>query len=212
MVQLSKLRFGGRRKQVRRSVLTMIFLLAVLFCGLASAQEQLQPSIASSTSTSLPPQIPATSVQDVADCQAAIRDAFRNPDQVGLVEAAIPKADHLAQIRTQYQGSGWWQTVDARQDLADLNRIADLNASQRGRLATAERTVESVAIKSDRSDEQNAEVLRKLASAEQTESQIFGAESRWRARTLVMMGRVALAERRTAEAEADFSLALDDPS
>ena len=54
-----------------------------------------------------------------------------------ICQAAIPKADRPVQIRTQYQGSDWWQTIDARQDLADLNRIAGLNASQRTALAAA---------------------------------------------------------------------------
>ena len=40
MVQLPQLGFGERRKRVRRSVITVTLVLAILFCGLTSVLGQ----------------------------------------------------------------------------------------------------------------------------------------------------------------------------
>ena len=199
-----------RREQSKHGVITVALALAITLSCSAQAQQQ-EPSAQPFTKPStelLLPQLPASVGQDVAECEKSIRDAFHNPDQLALVEAAIPKADHLLQVRTTYQGANWWQTVDAREDLADLQRIAALDNNQRSALAQAERTISSVT-DGPQGEKQNAEGLASLSAATQVEVQILGEANRWHAQTLVLMGNIALAQHHTAEAEANYSQALD---
>ena len=189
--------------------MTTLALAITLSCCMQAQQQpgpadtSTQPSSASSL-----PQVPESVAQEVADCEKSIRDAFHNLDQLALVEAAIPKAEHLLQIRTAYQGANWWQTVDAREDLTDLHRIAALNDGQRTALAEAERTVSSV-IAGPTGEKQNAEASTKLSAASQVEVQILSDGSRWHAQTLIVIGNIAFAQRRATEAEAAYSQALD---
>ena len=200
----------GRREQSRHGVITMALTLIIVLSCSARAQQQAPPvdSVPKPSSTPSMPQVPASAAQELADCEKSIRDAFHNLDQPGLVEAAVPKADHLLQIRTTYQGPNWWQTVDAREDLTDLHKIAALNNGQLMALAEAERTISS-ATDGPTGEKQNADVLAKLYAASKIESQILGDGSRWYAHTLVLIGNAFLAQHHTTEAEANYSQALD---
>jgi tetratricopeptide (TPR) repeat protein/CHAT domain-containing protein len=211
MVQLRQ--FVGHfcpRDQSRLGMMMML-ALAIVSSRCMQAQQNGPPvsTFTQPSSISSLPQLPASAAQDAADCEKTIHDAFHNLDQLALVEAAIANADHLLQIRTTFQGANWWQTVDAREDSADLHRVAALDNEQRLTLAKAEQTIASIKVDGSLSEKQTAEALAKLSAASKIERQILGDESRWYAQTLVLMGSLASAQRHTTEAEADYSQALD---
>jgi tetratricopeptide (TPR) repeat protein/CHAT domain-containing protein len=149
-------------------------------------------------------QLPPDLAKELADCEASIREALHNIDNLALVNAASPKAEKALQIREARQGGSSWQTINVRQDLADLRRIATMSAGERASLGEAERAADSVSVKDlteASKDKTAADILLKAA---RTESQILGEEHRWYARSLYRAGRVYFSQFKYADAEADY--------
>ena len=185
-----------------------ILMSALLHHAYAQVQAPPAPGGTTASVSDSIPELPAAEAQVIAGYEVSIREAFRNPDQIALIEVAIPKAEKALQMRTTSQGATWWQTVDARMDLEDLNNFAAMKADQRVALATAERSVTSLRIDTLQTDQQKDDALSLLNSASRAETQILGQGHRWQARTLILMGRLQIARRHNSDAEANFREAI----
>jgi tetratricopeptide (TPR) repeat protein len=154
-------------------------------------------------------QLPESLAKDVADCETSIRVALQTMNSISLIAAAIPKAEHVLQIRIDHQGDRWWQTIDARQDLADLRRISAMPADERAKLAAAVRAADQIQAKESPPNAGNDALLDTLLATSRTEKQILGENHRWYAETLFHLGRAYDSQYRYAEAESCYRQAQD---
>src|ERR1035437_1513157 len=85
---------------------------AMLLPLVGKGQEHQLPTAGSTSARpALLPHLPDELVKEVADCEASIRIALSNLEDLALIDAAIPKAEHVYQIRGANQGEAWWQTM-----------------------------------------------------------------------------------------------------
>ncbi len=174
------------------------------------AQERQPRSAASTTSAPTPlPQLPEELAKQVADYEAAIRDALHHLDDLALIYAALPKAEQVLQIRAAHQGEAWWQTIDARLAVADLRRISTMPAEERSSLAAAERAADSVQDKDLEETGKSKQALDILLKSASTQSQLLGQEHSWYAHSLYRVGRAYYLQLRYTEAETSYRQALD---
>jgi tetratricopeptide (TPR) repeat protein len=141
--------------------------------------------------------------------EASIREALDKVDDPALIAAVIPKAEHVLQIRASHQGDNWWQTIHAREDLADLRRLFGMPEGERASLAAAERAADQVQIMGPPEGSKNDQVIDILLATARTESQILGEEHPWYAASLYRVGRAYYAQFRYTESESYYRRALD---
>ncbi len=146
--------------------------------------------------------------QQVAQDEKVISDALAHFDEPQRLRSVIPKAERVLEIRVAQQGKAWWETVDARQNLADLRSLLAMPADQRTALFKAEVVGAQAAElqKAGRYD-QAAQALQTMADAER---QILGQDHLWYANSLIALGRLydADAQGKYAQAESLFKRAL----
>lgn len=111
-------------------------------------------------------------------------------------------------MRTADQGESWWQTIDARLDLVDLQSIATMNAAQRASLAVALMIADPAHLGDLQNAAKGSKELDGLLTAARTEAEILGENHRWHARALDLIGRVYTVQSRYSEAEASYRQAL----
>src|SRR6202030_454632 len=184
--------------------------IAIFFVSIALAAGQQQQSgspaaVATQTRQQLPPDL----AKEVAGSEASIREALHKVDDPALIAAAIPKAEHVLQIRASHQGDSWWQTIHAREDLADLRRLSAMSDGERASLAAAERAAEQVQIRGLAESSKNDQVIDILLATARTEGQILGEEHPWYAVSLYRVGRAYYAQFRYTESESYYLRALD---
>ena len=168
------------------------------------------PRFSASTTAPTPlPQLPKELAKAVADYEASIREALHHLEDLASIDAAIPKAEHVLQIRAAHQGDTWWETINARLDMGDLRRISTMPAEERTSLAAAERTADSVQDKDLEETGKSNEALNTLLKAASAESQVLGQEHRWYAHSLYRAGRGYYSQLRYTEAETSYRRALE---
>ena len=208
LCQFASLSYYGQR--AARSLIAMA-VVAALLLPLAGQGQDRQPSPRASQSSALAPlpQLPEDLAKQVADYQASIRQALHHLDDLALVDAAIPKAEQVLQIRAAHQGETWWQTINARLDLADLRRISTLPPGDRANLAAAEQAADSV--RDDDLDDtgKSNEALNILLKSASTESQVLGPEHSWYAHSLYRIGHAYFSQLRYTDAETSYRQALE---
>ena len=69
-------------------------------------------------------------------------DALNHPDDLTQVINAIPAAEDALKARVKYQGSAWWESVNARLRVADLRLFSGLSVEKRSSLAEASHLTE----------------------------------------------------------------------
>ena len=196
-------------------------LIAIFFVtttvALARPQKPEDPNASrASPSVSAAPvshQLPDDLARELADCEAFIRESLHKIDDAALLDAAIPKAERALEIRTSRQGDVWWQTIDARQDLADLRRLSKMAANERANLAAAERAAEQAQSKNappaaDQSAS-NDQIIKTLLATASTEAQMLGEEHPWYAASLYRVGRAYYTQLRYTEPELYYRRALE---
>jgi tetratricopeptide (TPR) repeat protein len=154
-------------------------------------------------------QLPPDLAKEVADSEASVREALHKIDDPALIAAAIPKAENILQIRASHQGDSWWQTIDARENLADLRRLSAMPETQRASLAAAERTTEEIQVKGRDEGDKNDQAIDTLKATAHTEGGILGEEHRWYATSLYRLGRAYCAQFKYDESESYYHRALD---
>ncbi len=174
-----------------------------------AGQERPPGSSVTATAPTPLPRLPGELAKAVADYEASIRDALHHLEDHALIDAAIPKAEQVLQIRAGHQGDTWWETINARLDVADLRRISTMPAEERTSLATAERRADSVQDKDLEEAGTSNEALNTLLKAVSTEGQVLGQDHRWYAHSLYRVGRGYYSELRYAEAETSYRRALE---
>ena len=184
---------------------TAIFFVSI---ALAAGQQQ-QSGSPAAVATRTRQQLPSDLAKEVAGSEASIRAALAKIDDPALIAAVIPKAEHVLQIRASHQGDSWWQTIHAREDLADLRRLSAMPVGERASLAAAERAADQVQITSFSEGSKNDQVIDVLLATARTEGQILGEEHRWYAASLYRVGRAYYAQFRYTESESYYRRALD---
>jgi tetratricopeptide (TPR) repeat protein len=154
-------------------------------------------------------QLPADLSAEVASSETLIREALHEIDDPALIAAAIPKAESVLRIRASRQSDRWWQTIGARQDLADLERLSRMPAGERAKLRGAERAAEQVQGRGSPEGIKNHQVIDILLATARTEGQILGEEHPWYAVSLSRVGRAYYAQYRYTEAESYYCQAMD---
>ena len=152
------------------------------------------------------PILPGELAQQVAQDEKFILNALGHFDDPQLLQAAIPQAERVLDIRVAEQGENWWETVDARQHLADLRLLLAMSAAQRATLAQAER----LGLRSEellRAGKHN-QVAVNLWTIAEAERRFVGLDHPWYANTLTDMADLDSAQRRFAEAESLHRRAL----
>jgi tetratricopeptide (TPR) repeat protein len=168
-------------------------------------EHQLSPGASKSPAPPLAKEV----AKQVADDEAAIREALRHLDNPALTDAAIPKAEQVLQIRAAHQGDSWWESINARLAVADLRRISTLPAGDRASLAAAEQTADSVRDKDLEETGKSNQALDILLKAASTESQVLGPEHAWYAHGMYRVGRAYFLQLRYTEAETTYRQALE---
>jgi tetratricopeptide (TPR) repeat protein len=193
-----------------RSLTAMTLTGAMLLPLVGKGQEHQLPTAASTSARpALLPHLPDELVKEVADCEASIPVALSNLEDIALIDAAIPKAEHVYQIRGANQGEAWWQTIDARQDLADLRRISTMPAEARAGLAAAKRSADSLQVDDLQKAGKNDQGIDALLKAARTEGQLLIEEHRWYAHSLDGLASLDVAMGRNEQAEALYRQALE---
>jgi len=183
---------------------------AIFFVSIAvAAGRQQQSGSPAVVATQTRQQLPSDLAKEVAGSEASIREALHNVDDPALIAAAIPKAEHVLQIRASNQGDSWWQTIDARENLADLRLLSTMPDGDRASLAAAERAAEQVQIKGLSEGSKNDQVIDILLATARTEGQILGEEHPWYAVSLYRVGRAYYAQFRYTESESYYRRALN---
>ena len=204
-----------RFRRTSSCLIAIFFLTSAPVSATPQSPEDPNASRASPAASAAPApkQLPHDLAKELSDCEALTREALHQIDDLVLIDAAIPKAERLVEIRTSSQGESWWKTIDARQDLADLRRLSTMPANQRASLAVAERAADHARNKNlppstyqNTSDDQAIKVLAETA---RTEAQILGDDHPWHAASLYRVGRAYFAQSRYAEAESHYRLALE---
>src|SRR4051794_33192035 len=66
------------------------------------------------------PAMPEAVARDLAENEKIIAEALAHPENLEQINSAVPKAGYILKIRATEQGEAWWETVDARRHLSDL--------------------------------------------------------------------------------------------
>ena len=156
------------------------------------------------------PQLPAALALEVAQDKKVISKASRNLDDVEQISRAVPLAERVLEIRRANQGENWWETADAKRDLATLRRLQSLTAEQRSALAQAGRT--SAQASELASAGMYDDAIEALLSLSNTVLQIFGEDDPWYASTLANLAGVYTQHGKYGQAEPLYqhALAIDE--
>jgi tetratricopeptide (TPR) repeat protein/CHAT domain-containing protein len=87
-----------------------------------------------------PPDLPGELAKQVADAEQVMDEVLAQTRTVDAqqVSVMLEAARQIIAVRETNQGSSWWQTINARQRLTDLQRFVALSPDQRRILAEAE--------------------------------------------------------------------------
>jgi tetratricopeptide (TPR) repeat protein len=153
-----------------------------------------------------PPALPADVAKELAREEELIADALAHPENLEGITNAIPKAEHAWQVRRERQGEAWWETVDARWRLADLQRLVTLPAEQRAKLTEAE-SLSSQGLQSH-GEGQYARALELADKERELRGEVLGKEHPAYANCLSKAAFCLRALGRIAEALANYEAAL----
>ena len=200
-------RFPWSRNALR-GLLALTIVAATFQPISGAAQEPPASSKPPKSAPQKPPQLSADDAKQIAVCEASVTHAFHNVGDLAAVNAAIAQAGHALQIRLADQGESWWQTTDARLDLADLQRIATMNTAERASLAAALLITDPAPFSDLQNAAKGSKELDDLLTASHTEAEILGENHRWHGRALDLIGRVYTVQSQYSEAETAYRQAL----
>jgi tetratricopeptide (TPR) repeat protein/CHAT domain-containing protein len=129
------------------------------------------------------PKLPLEVAAEVKTLQETVARALSSLTSKKVAQDALPAAERAHQLRLQYQGDDWWETVDRRVELEVLQRAASLPAESEKLLGEAFRLEQEAGLAKAPLTEEKA--LRQLATLE---AEIYGEESAKRATTLDKLG------------------------
>lgn len=170
----------------------LLATLAILPTAAQQASHQDSQSALSSPpaspATNASHQLPADVAKEIAEDEPAVQGALTKIDDVSAYDTAIPKAERVLHLRIANQGSTWWETVDAHQDLADLRQLSSMTADERSSLIAEWNLREQVTtFRSTGKPAQAIEFQTQIVSAEE---KILGDDSRVYASDISLLGQM----------------------
>lgn len=126
----------GHRGTAQAFCIGLILLAASTFVAQTAAPGA-EPAVVSPFPVAPPRKLAQAVSAEVERDEKEIADALAHPEQLDPIRQAIPKAEHVLQIRKTQQGEDWWETADAANNLTKLRRILSLSESDRTALARA---------------------------------------------------------------------------
>ncbi|MDP1947864.1 MAG: tetratricopeptide repeat protein [Nitrospirota bacterium] len=134
----------------RRALCVVLSCLVFGNTGLAAAEVGASPDMRAAERLSEPalPHLPEALAQQIEQDEQEIDRLLIESDAVDATkaQALITTAEALVQARSQIQGDLWWETIDARQRLAELRGWLALTPGQRAELAQATRLSNQVSV------------------------------------------------------------------
>ncbi len=144
-------------------------------------------------------ELPKDLAEEVAQDEKSIHETYDKLDDLEKIRDAISKADRVLQIRLESQGQEWWETVNARLQLAKLRQFLTLSEDQRAKVAeTFRRNDQVFASFNVHKYDEAIELMR--ANAE-IDRQIFGTGDRDYAADLDILAMLYASAGRSQEAE-----------
>ena len=139
--RLSMMASGSIGGDYRRALCVVLSCLVFGISGLALAEVAASPDMraAARLPEPAPPRLPEALAQQIEQDEQEIDQLLIQSDSVDAAkaQALITTAETLVQTRSQVQGDLWWETMDARQRLAELRGWLALTPGQRAELVQA---------------------------------------------------------------------------
>ena len=134
---------GLRRKRFWNCLASVLLLAALALNAQQTSPSQPpppssppppSPHSATSATESPRPTLPKELGEQISRDEKAVAGAISHPNDLESLRREIPVAEHVLSVREAQQGKTWWESIDARLQLADLRQFVAMPAEQRARL------------------------------------------------------------------------------
>jgi tetratricopeptide (TPR) repeat protein/CHAT domain-containing protein len=160
-------------------------------------------SMFAQTSDTPGPKLPPEVAAEVKTLEETVAKALSSLTSKLVAQEALPAAERAYQLRRQYQGDEWWETMDRSIRLDVLRRASSLPTESEKLLEEAFRLEKQAGSVQDPLTREKA--LQQLAAVEAT---LYGEGSIWRANSLTMLANNLDFQMKYGEAEALYREAL----
>src|ERR1700756_3585308 len=92
---------------IARTLIAITVAGAMLLPLAGQGQQRAPRSSTSATAPTPLPRLPEELAKAVTDDESSIREALHHLEDLALIDAAMPKAEHVLQIRAGHQGDTW---------------------------------------------------------------------------------------------------------